>query len=299
MAHSLASYPKYEGAPYPQGWHKMSSKGTRTSTPWYLGVLSMRWRKPPDRWKTSMPLKKGSSRKPSMISNERVSQHGGLTRSNLSKKPPQGTKKIGERLTSTCLARMANDALPSGSNSWMGGRWPGTPKTMHWGTSPLSLTSSPPKNTMTTMTTTLQGPYRGGSYPLWWEVGPPSLHSVKGSTNSPVTIGVLWLKSTTTEPWMNSAKCCPPKLISSNKRYKQLEWNEPSAKGDSKRHGQIDKSATYNWVKWGPRTSKTELELTWYNRITKPAMDVGVHSDRESGVTGLGCQGHSVANMPL
>src|SRR5712692_7098665 len=99
MPPSSVSWPKYEGAPYPPDWHKMSSKWTRTSTPQYLGGSSTQYWRPPDESKTDMPLRKGFLKRPSMISNKQVSQCDRSTQNNPLKKPHQGTKKTEERST--------------------------------------------------------------------------------------------------------------------------------------------------------------------------------------------------------
>src|SRR5260370_2177138 len=203
-------------------------------------------------------------------------------------------RKSKEKSTSISPARTGNDALPSGSSEWMGGKWLGTLKMTHQGISPSSPTYSPQKNTTTKMMTTPQEPFWCGSYPPWWEAGPPSQCSAMHLTSSPATIGVLWPKSTGTMPWTSSASRWPPKLISSNRRYKWPGWNRVSARDDSKQHGWIVKSAICNWVRQGPDTNKTELGWTWCARTTKLAMDMGIHSDRGGGVTGLGYHGHCI-----
>ncbi len=45
--------------------------------------------------------------------------------------------------------------------------------------------------------------------------------------------------------------------------------------------------------------NKTKLGQTWCGRTTELTMDVGIHSDRGGGVTGLGYQGHHATKMPL
>src|SRR5258708_7640829 len=60
-----------------------------------------------------------------------------------------------------------------------------------------------------------------GALPGWFlsalvGMGPPLPQSVVHSTNSPVTIGVLWQKLTATKPWTSSARGCLPKSISLN-----------------------------------------------------------------------------------
>ncbi len=45
--------------------------------------------------------------------------------------------------------------------------------------------------------------------------------------------------------------------------------------------------------------SKIELGWTWCDKTTKLAMDMGIHSDEEGGVTGLRCLGHRMTNMSL
>src|SRR5258708_35215978 len=119
------------------------------------------------------------------------------------------------------------------------------------------------------------------------------------STNSPATIGVLWPKLTNTGPWMNSAKHCAAKLTSLSRRSRQAEWNRALAKGGSKWHRQIDKSAICNWVRQGPKSNKTEVGWTWCGKTNGLVMDMDVHSDRGSGVTGLGRQGHPKIKAPL
>src|SRR5258708_26770244 len=235
-----------------------------------------------------MLSKKGSLKRPSTTSSEQVSQCDRLTQSDPLMKPHQGIKKTEEKSTLTCPARTGNAAPPSGSSNWMGEKWLDTPKMMQQGNSHSLPTSLPPKNTTMRMMTTLQGPCQSGSYPLWWEAGPPSPQSGVPSTNSPATIGVLWLKLIDTEPWTNSAKCCALKSTSSSRKSRQLRWSGVSAKGDSKRPGQIIRSATCDWVKQEPDKSRTVSGQTWYARTTDLTMDVGIHSDRESGVTGLG-----------
>ncbi len=186
---------------------------------------------------------------------------------------------------------MGSNTLPSGSSDWMGEKWPGTWRTMHQGISPLSLTYSPPKSTMK-MTTILQGLYQGGSSLPWWKVEPPLPQSTEHSTNSPVTIGVLWPKLTTTAPWMSSVKHCPPKSTSLNRRCRWLIWSGPLARGGLRQHEQTNKSTTYNWAKQEPNTSRTRSGVTWHNKGCDIAMDVGVHSDEEGGITSLGHWSH-------
>src|SRR5258707_5833709 len=277
----------------------MSSRGTQISTPQYSGESLMRWQKLPEEWRIGMLSKRGSLKRPSMTSSKRVSLHDGLTQSPPLKKPHQGIKKTKEKSTLTCPAKMGNDTPPNGSSEWMGGRWPDTLRMMHQEISHSSPTSLPPKNTTTTTTTTLWEPCQGGSCPSWWEVGPPLPQSAMCSTNSPATIGVLWPKSTNIRPWTNSAKCCVPKSTSLNRRSKWPEWNGALVKGGSKQHGQIDKSAIYDWVKQGPGLNKTGSGRTWDGRTNGLAMDMDIHSDREGGVTGLGCQDHCMTSMLL
>ena len=171
---SSVSWPKYEGVPYPPDQHEKSSRWTRTSTLQYLGGSLMQYWRPPDESKTNMLSRKGFLKRPSTTSNEQVFRCDGSTQSNPLKRLHQGTKKTEEKSTSTSPARMGNDALPSGSSEWMGGKWPGIPKITHQGISPSSPTSSPPKNTTTTTTMIPWGPYQDGSYLPWWEAGPPS-----------------------------------------------------------------------------------------------------------------------------
>ena len=192
-----ASWPKYEGAPYPPGQREMSLKG-KTCTLWCLKALSTRWQRPPGKWRTGMLSKKGSLKRPSMIFNGQGSPCNGLTPSDHSRKPHQAIKKIEERLTSTCHARMDSAVLPNGSNKWMEERWLDTPRTTRQGTSPSFPISTPQRRTTTTTTTTLLGPYQHGSYPPWEGVAPPLPQSIASLTNSQSTIGVSWLRSTGT-----------------------------------------------------------------------------------------------------
>src|SRR5260370_776507 len=69
---------------------------------------------------------------------------------------------------------------------------------------------------------------------------------------------------------------------------KWLKWSEVSAEEGSKRPERTVKSATCNWGRWEPRQSRTTFALTWCAKIAMPTMDVGIHSDKEHGVTGLG-----------
>src|SRR5260370_38978171 len=137
-------------------------------------------------------------------------------------------------------------------------------------------------------TTTLPEPYLHGSYPPSEEVAPPSLCSVKNWTNSPSTIGVSSPRLTDTEPWTSNASHCAVKLTSSSRRSRWLGWSIASAKGGSRQPEQTTRSATCNWGKWEPERSKIVFEQTWCARTTKPAMDMGIHSAEERGVTGLG-----------
>src|SRR5216684_2445066 len=126
--HSSASWPKYKKAPYPPDQHEMSSRGTQTSTPQYSEESSTQWWKPPDKWRTDMLSKKGSLKRPSTTSSERVSQCDRSTQSDPLMKPHQGIKKTEEKSTLTCPARMGNTTPPSGSSNWMGEKWLDTPK---------------------------------------------------------------------------------------------------------------------------------------------------------------------------
>src|SRR5258708_4123717 len=275
-----ASWPKYKEGPYPLGQHEMSPKG-RISTPQYSRASSTPWRKPLDEWRTNTPSKKGSSKRPSMTFNERGSQHKGSIQNNRSKKPHQGTRKTEERLTSTYHAKMGSVVLPSGSSEWMGEKWLGTLRTTRWGISP-SLPISTLRKNITTMTTTTQlGHYQGGFYPPWGGVAPPSPPSIKHSISSPSTTGVLWLRSTATALWMSSANHCVARSTSSSRRSKWLEWSRVSAKDDLKLPEPTNKSDTCGWVKLEPARSRTGLGQTWYARIDKCGMDMGVHSDEE------------------
>src|SRR5260370_29325293 len=94
IPHNSVSWPKYKEAPYPPDWHEMSSRETQTSTPQYLGGSSMQWQKLPEGWRTNMPSKKGSLKKPLTTSSEQASWCNGLIQSTLLKKPHLGTKRI-------------------------------------------------------------------------------------------------------------------------------------------------------------------------------------------------------------
>src|SRR5258708_18128565 len=166
-------------------------------------------------------------------------------------------------------------------------RWLDTPRTTHQGTSPSSPTSMPPRNTTTMTMTTLSGPYQHGLYLPWGGVVPPSPCSIARSTNSRSTTGVSWPRSTITAQWTNSVNRCAAKSISSNRSSKWLEWSEASAKGGLRWPKQINRSTTYDWGKREPGQSKTTLGQTWSTRIAKPVMDMGIHSDKEHGVTSL------------
>src|SRR5258707_1277143 len=143
-----ASWPRYKEEPYPPGRHKTSPKG-RTSTPQYSKALSTQWRKLPDEWRADTPLKRGSSKKPSTTSNKQGFQPNGSTQNDHSKKPHLATKKTEEKSTSAYLAKTGTVVLLNGSSKWTEEKWPDTPRTMRPGTSPSSLTFTPPKNTTT------------------------------------------------------------------------------------------------------------------------------------------------------
>src|SRR5216684_4929278 len=118
-------------------------------------------------------------------------------------------------------------------------------------------------------------------------------------TNSPPITGGLWLRSTTTKRWTNSAKAWKCKLTSLNRRYKWPTWNRPLAKGGLRQPEQIDMSATFDSVRWGLDMSRTKSgAICSAKPIKHTAMDVGIHSDREGGVTGLGSHGHLTV-LPL
>src|SRR5258707_1883680 len=90
--------------------------------PWCTTESSPPWRKPPGGRTADTQSKRGSLKKPSTTFKGQESQHSGSTRNNHSKKPHLGTKKIGEKLTSTCHAKTAYDAPPSGLKRMDGGR---------------------------------------------------------------------------------------------------------------------------------------------------------------------------------
>src|SRR5258708_38818335 len=183
---------------------------------------------------------------------------------------------------------MGNVTPPNGSSEWTEEKWLDTPRMTRWETSPSFPTSMPQKNITTTTTMTLPGPYQHGSYLPWGGVAPPSPRSIAHSTNSLSTTGVSWPKSTATAPWTSSASRCVARSISLSRRSKWLEWNKASAKGGSRQPEQTIKSTTCDWGKWEPGWSRTALEWTWYARIIKPAMYMGIHSNEGCGVTGLG-----------
>src|SRR5258707_14428111 len=167
-------------------------------------------------------------------------------------------------------------------------RWPDTPRMTHQGISPSLPTSTPPKNTITTTTMTQLGPYQGGSCLPWKGVAPPSPPFGELSTSSLSTTGASWPRSTATAAWTSSAKLCAARSISLNKRSRWLKWSAASARGGLKLPGPTAKSNTYGWAKPDHAKSKTELGWTWYTKIGRLGMDMGVHSDEEHGVTGLG-----------
>src|SRR5258707_12747518 len=138
------------------------------------------------------------------------------------------------------------------------------------------------------MTMTQLGPYQGGSYLPWEEVAPLLPPSDESLTNSLSTTGVSWPKSINTMQWTNSASYCAPKSISLSRRSKRLIWNEASAKGGSRQPKQTVKSTICGSDKLGPNKSRTVLGQIWCAKTAKPTMDVGIHSDKGRGVTGLG-----------
>ncbi len=223
-----------------------------------------------------------------MTFNEQESQRSKLIQSGHSKTPCPGTKKTGEKSTSTYRAKMGCAILPSGLSAWTEGRWLGILRMTRQGTSPSSPTSTPQKNTTMTTTMTPLGPYPHGSYPLSEGAVLLLPHSVKNSTSSPSTTGVSWPKSIGIAPWMSSVSCSAVKLTSSSRSSRWLTWNAGLTKEGLKLPGPTIKSATYDWGKQELERSKITLGQTWCTKTAKPAMDMGVHSDEERGVTDLG-----------
>src|SRR5216684_4394685 len=126
MPRSSAYWHKYEGGPSLLGWLGTSYKVTWASTQWCLEVSSRPWPKAFGMEKPIMLGRRSYSKKPSMTFNKQVSPKTTLTQSNHSKKPLQGIKKIGGKLTSISHAKMEQGESRNGSKGWTEGRWQGT-----------------------------------------------------------------------------------------------------------------------------------------------------------------------------
>src|SRR5713226_3449368 len=145
--------------------------------------------------------------------------------------------------------------------------------------SPSSWTFTPQENTITTTTTNRQEHSPSGSSQHWWEAAPPLPLSATPSTNSPPTIGVLWLRSIGIGQWMSNARASWPKSTSSSKRWRWCEWNEVSAKGDLKWPKPTSTSAVSVWAKQGHDMSKTKYEETCFTKHDgDTVVDMGIHS---------------------
>src|SRR5260370_42508018 len=98
---------------------------------------------------------------------------------------------------------------------------------------------------------------------------------------------------------MNSAKAWEHKLTSLNRRYKWPTWNGPLAKGGLRQPERINMSTTFDLVRWGLNMSRTKSGVICSAKpIEHTAVDVGIHSDREGGVTHLRGHGHLTV-LPL
>src|SRR5258708_23408279 len=215
-------------------------------------------------------------------------------RSGHSKKHPQGIKKIEEKSTLTSHEKMEQGESRNGSSGWTEGRWWGIQAMMPQGTFPLSWTSTPQGSTTTMMTTNPQGHSPSGSSQHWWEAALPSPPSAVPLTSSLPTIGGLWLRSIGIVRWTSNAKAFWPNSTSSNKRWRQRVWSGVSVKGGSRQPKPTSTSAASVWAKQGRGTSKTRYEEMYSAKCgSNTAVDMGVHSSEERGITGLGCQ------MPL
>src|SRR5258708_11181673 len=95
----------------------------KTCTLQCLKALLTQWPKPPNEWKTSTLLRKGSLRRPLMTSNEQGYLPDESIPNGHSRRPHRAIKKTEERLTSTCCAEMDNAALPNGLRGWTEARW--------------------------------------------------------------------------------------------------------------------------------------------------------------------------------
>src|SRR5258708_16179308 len=282
---------KYERGLSLLGQLGMSYRVTRVSTQRCLEASLRPWLKVSSMVKPVTPGRRSYLKKPSMTFRGQVSPATTLTQNDHSKKPPQGIKKTEEKLTLISHAKMGQGELRSGSNDWMEGRWQGTQMTMPQETSPSSGISMPQRSTITTMTITWQGHSPFGSSPHWWGVVLPLPPSIVPSTNSPPITGGLWPKSIGTEQWTSSTKVLLPKLTSSNKKWRQPEWNETSAKGGLKQPRLIDMSAVSTLAKQEHDMNRTKYKATCSTKYDSGmAMDMGIHSDEECGVTGLGYQ---------
>ena len=144
-----------------------------------------------------------------------------------------------------------------------------------------------------------QEPFQDGSYQHWSGAGPLSPPSAAPLTNSPKTIGVLWLKLTATSPWTNNAKHWKPRSTCLSRRYTQLGPSKASAKGGSKQHEQINMSTICDWGNQEPCQNTTESRMTWCTKGSNLSMDKDVHSDEGHGVTSLGYPGHLMTDAPL
>ena len=99
---------------------------------------------------------------------------------------------------------------------------------------------------------------------------------------------------------MSSVKALLPKLTSSNKKWRQPKWNEVSAKGDSRQPKLTGMFTASALAKQGHDTSKTKYkEIYFAKHDSNTVVNVGIHSDKERGVTGLGYQGCYLTRVPL
>src|SRR5258708_33485010 len=184
---------------------------------------------------------------------------------------------------------MGQGESQNGLSGWTEGRWRGIQLMMPLEISPSSWTFTPQGSTTTAPMTNHQVHSPSGSSRHWWEVGPPLPLSTVPSTNSPPIIGVLWLRSIGIGRWTNNARAFRPKSTSSSKRWKLREWNETSAREDSKQPKLTSTSAVSVWAKQGRGTSRTKCgEICFIRHDDDTEVDMGIHSDKERGVTGLG-----------
>jgi chromodomain-containing protein len=270
--------PKSKEDPCPHDPCKTSSRQMKTLTQTSYRSSSTAWASP---WRVGVTSTtcnasswRNAKRQPQQDRPQSYSDHS-LTHL-------MGISRTGDKSGLKSPAATGTATRLGGSGTWIKDGWPdtltGTPRTI----SQLSSICMP-QSTTGEPTRCLMGSQDGSSLR---SQGPPphSPHSAEDSMRSPKTIGDMWQKLIVSVPLMSSTNLRRCKSTNSSTRWRYFVSSCSSPKDSWRWVGWPNKSSTYAWGSTGPIGSMTKSAPRPYRRTS---VDVGVHSDKGSGVTGL------------